>query len=217
MDTVEYFLEYVIPSIGVILSNALYIVPIEKMLIKHDDCLADLNPIPYAVAIANALAWVFYGLTIQNHFIYWANAVGVPLSIAAAMWCYPHCGNTVKNQLGSIVLVISSTFVLAIYIAVTFEIQRITASALAVISTSCLYISPLSTMYTVITTDDTATIDPKLTAVHIINAGAWFIYSFVINDYLLLCINSVGVVSGLIQVGLLVWFRGTPVELPGDV
>ena len=64
-------------SAGTCTSNAMWLSPIRAVSIasKRGD-LGDLNPIPYPLIFASALAFTVYGILISDHWIFWANFPG---------------------------------------------------------------------------------------------------------------------------------------------
>lgn len=75
-------LEYVCPSLGVIICQFMFSAPYRdlKAAIERGN-LGDLNPTPWAFMLGNCLGWVTYSILLQNQFIFWANAPGFLLSI----------------------------------------------------------------------------------------------------------------------------------------
>eukprot|EP00536_Pseudo-nitzschia_multiseries_P003002 jgi/Psemu1/184926/e_gw1.43.197.1 len=74
----EIVLEYVCPSLGVILANMMFSAPMRDLqrVVSEGNGLGDLNPTPWAFMLGNCLGWTAYGILISNWFVFWANYPG---------------------------------------------------------------------------------------------------------------------------------------------
>jgi solute carrier family 50 protein (sugar transporter) len=75
-------LEYVCPSAGIIIGNAMFAAPCRdlQLAIKGGN-LGDLNPTPWAFMLGNCFGWVFYSMLLKNYWIFFGNAPGLILSV----------------------------------------------------------------------------------------------------------------------------------------
>mmetsp|Transcript_15367 Transcript_15367/g.32340 ORF Transcript_15367/g.32340 Transcript_15367/m.32340 type:complete len:329 (-) Transcript_15367:41-1027(-) len=75
-------LEYVCPLMGCIFANLMFSAPFNDVRsATKNGTLGCLNPTPWAMMTGNCSGWVTYSYLIQNHFVFWANAPGLVLSI----------------------------------------------------------------------------------------------------------------------------------------
>ena len=73
----DAFLRYVIPSLGVVFSCALYAAPMKVVLaVKQRNALLHVNPLPFPILFFNAINWTAYGLiAVHDHFIVCSNSI----------------------------------------------------------------------------------------------------------------------------------------------
>jgi len=75
--------EYVCPSLGVVMANALFAAPVRSL--RHAvSCvgrLNDLNPVPWAFMTGNCIGWVAYAYVSDDIFVLSSNAPGLVLSL----------------------------------------------------------------------------------------------------------------------------------------
>ena len=85
-------LEYVCPSLGLIMGNVMFLAPFRdvKAAVERGS-LGALNPTPWAFMLGNCCGWVVYSFILQNYFIFFANAPGFLLSVY-------YCLSAVKLQ-----------------------------------------------------------------------------------------------------------------------
>ncbi|KAL7463538.1 hypothetical protein ACHAXS_003896 [Conticribra weissflogii] len=75
-------LEYVCPLMGCIFANLMFSAPFNDVRsATRNGTLGCLNPTPWAMMTGNCSGWVTYSYLIQNHFVFWANAPGLVLSV----------------------------------------------------------------------------------------------------------------------------------------
>jgi len=74
------------------------------------------------------------------------------------------------------------------------------------------YAAPLSTIMTVISTKNAASIHTKLMTTCLFNAVFWLAYGFAITDPIIIIPNCLGLIFGIIQVLLWFWFPKTSTE-----
>lgn len=69
------------------------------------------------------------------------------------------------------------------------------------------YCGQLTTIRRIIRTKDASSISPWMTGGVLLRASTWFLYSYMIDDKFYLISTSVGIVSALVQIGLLINYR----------
>ncbi len=74
----EIVLEYVCPSLGLIVANMMFMAPLSdlRQAVAKGTGLGDLNPTPWAFMLGNCLGWTAYGVLLSNWFVFWANYPG---------------------------------------------------------------------------------------------------------------------------------------------
>lgn len=74
----EIILEYVCPSLGMLVANLMFLAPMKDLqsAVAIGQGLGDLNPTPWAFMLGNCLGWTTYGILISNWFVFWANYPG---------------------------------------------------------------------------------------------------------------------------------------------
>jgi len=74
----EIVLEYVCPSLGLIVANMMFLAPLNDLrtAVAKGNGLGDLNPTPWAFMLGNCLGWTAYGVLLSNWFVFWANYPG---------------------------------------------------------------------------------------------------------------------------------------------
>jgi solute carrier family 50 protein (sugar transporter) len=74
----EIILEYVCPSLGMLVANLMFLAPMKDLqsAVSIGQGLGDLNPTPWAFMLGNCLGWTSYGVLLSNWFIFWANYPG---------------------------------------------------------------------------------------------------------------------------------------------
>ncbi len=92
----EIVLEYVCPSLGLLMANLMFLAPLKDLqsAVTKGAGLGDLNPTPWAFMLGNCLGWTTYGVLINNWFVFWANYPGFLiacwLNLGAVKLLYSH-------------------------------------------------------------------------------------------------------------------------------
>lgn len=136
-------------------------------------------------------------------FIFFANAAGQLLGIFYVLSCLPYCTSrrtrdtvTALACAGALVLM---TLSLADTHALTSERQSEAAwGAAATVFLVCGYLSPLSSLVTVVRTRNAASIHLPLALTMALNGAAWLVYGLAIKRPFIYGPNSVGVAAGAV-------------------
>merc|ERR1719230_2211653 len=84
--TTKLFTETIAPVLGIIISNGIYLTGVPAIQkARADSTLGDLNPLPFAMSLANSLAWCGYGFVTKNPFIIFSDAMGIILGLYNTM------------------------------------------------------------------------------------------------------------------------------------
>ena len=64
ITTTEIILEYVCPSLGLIVANMMFAAPLRDLqkAVSLGQGLGDLNPTPWAFMLGNCVGWTSYGI-----------------------------------------------------------------------------------------------------------------------------------------------------------
>ena len=82
MTATAILLEYVAPSLGVLVGNYMWLAPFQDVtLALKRGSLGTLNPLPWAFMLGNCIGWVTYGVLQQNVFVFLGNIFGLGLSV----------------------------------------------------------------------------------------------------------------------------------------
>jgi len=82
MITQEVLLTTVAPALGAVIANGMFLAPLAAVnKARKDGTLGDLNPLPFPAIIGNCVAWLAYGYTTKNPYVFASNAVGPLLGL----------------------------------------------------------------------------------------------------------------------------------------
>ena len=81
------------------------------------------------------------------------------------------------------------------------------------------YAAPLSTLYQVIRTKNSASLSLRLVLANLVNGSLWLVYGTARKDLVIAFPNGVGAAFALVQIGIFFRYRrkrGEPLSDPGD-
>lgn len=209
-SSTEILLEYVCPSLGVIMANFVFSAPIKALksavLTKS---LGDLNPVPWAFMTGNCLGWVAYSYLIKDPFVLLANVPGIFFSIwlnTGAIKLQYHDGRepktaftrqerTLYSILGIWVLVLTTVA----FADMTEEVREMTIGIVVNINLVFFYGAPLSTIFTVLMTRNSSSIHFGTLFSTLLNCSFWFIYGLAVRNGFLFIPNGVGLILAVAQ------------------
>ncbi|KAJ3327861.1 hypothetical protein HDU91_004251 [Kappamyces sp. JEL0680] len=203
------------PIGGLITSLLIYGAPLPAVwaVFRTQKINPTLNPLPFAMALCNALAWLLYSFASRNWWVFGANIEGIPLGIFYILTCYPLSSRS--DQATTMVLLLC----FLTYLLTSAGISLISLSpesatnflgwngALVVV---IFYGSPLSTMYHVIKSKSSASINPLISITTGINSTLWSLYGILVGDYFIAGPNLAGIVCSLAQLLLLSLYPRQP-------
>ncbi len=207
--------ERVCPAVGFVLSNALYYSPVPKL----NECvgagsLGSLNPLPSALVVVSATAWVGFALSVRNPWIAATNVPGAMVGFYQLVTMLPLMrGHPDLGKVQATILA-GAASALALWAALIFGGAGAAARALwlgnyASLICILLFASPLSTIATVVRTRDAASILAPLTAAQVANCLMWTLYGLTRPFSEGLYIwgpNGTGLLLGLAQLALKLLF-----------
>jgi solute carrier family 50 (sugar transporter) len=194
------FFGTVFPIIGAITSTFLGLSTLPAVLqVSKTRELKQLNIIPLALLLMNALAWILYSFIMANYYIFFANIVNFGACLFYVLTCLPL--ETIDRQtlITRIMVILGSCLLcLGAVCFITFkddETARIQISGWgSVLILLIFYASPLSTMRTVISTKCSESIHVNLAIATLVNGNIVCLYRFFVDVIRYFCIRSVHIV-----------------------
>lgn len=233
---VVHLAETVAPKLGVLTALLLFLSPAAAVNETfHSNMLCDLNPLPITLMAITTTAWLAYGLYLKDFYVSVANLPGVLLSIAYMVAMLPvmqinrsgavsadHKSDRHELRVVQTILLTGTVSSVLLWTGLRFvPVAQATAKNILGLFASAFTIamngSPLSTMKTVISERNSASILGRLTVAQIINATLWTAYGTIVRQVFVWGPNSIGLVLGLVQLALKAVYPSNPVcELPDD-
>lgn len=182
--------------------------------------LGTLNPIPYAVTVANCVGWTMYGCMRRDYFIFFSNSTGLVLGLfysLSSLTLLDHKKSDLfRLQVMTSLLVSSAIFwcLMGMIACIAYpadpasrEQGTVFIGTLGMGFGLAYYTAPLSTMAQVIKMRDSSSLYLPLIVSSFCNAFLWVIYGFVVKHDLAIWLpNGVGVVLSTIQFALKMLF-----------
>lgn len=181
--------ETLAPKVGILTSTALYFAPAAAVIaaVRSDD-IGNLNPLPLAIMSIVSVAWLAYGLSVRNPYVALSNIAGCVGSIAYVVGVLPLLQKN-KSQLRVIQSVIVSGSAAMLGLWTFLGLSGVAAgkisSSLGIFASSLFVIlsgSPLSTIKTVVSTRNSASILGSLTLAQVVNTALWTAYGLAVKD-----------------------------------
>ena len=198
------------PAMGIVTSNALYFSALPEVLrARKAGDLGPFNPLPSTIMVLSVLSWLQYSLVVGNPWILASNLPGAAAVIMTFVVMLPLMGKDHKAldacQLtfvgGAMATLCLWTYLVFGGVASALRAQFIGyfASAIFVV----LAASPLSTIRTVISTRDSASIYAPLTLAQCANTLLWTVYgAMAAKDIFVWGPNGIGLALGVVQIVL---------------
>ncbi|KAG6584227.1 Bidirectional sugar transporter SWEET5, partial [Cucurbita argyrosperma subsp. sororia] len=197
----------VIGIIGNVISFGLFMSPIPTFTqIVKRKAVEDFKPDPYLATILNCAMWVFYGMPFvhpDSILVVTINGIGFVIELAYVSIFFIY-SPWIKRRKMLIVLLIESIFFAAV-VLITLLVFHTTISRSYFVGILCIifnigmYTSPLTVMRLVIKTKSVKYMPFTLSLANFCNGIVWAIYALLKFDPNVLIPNSLGALSGLIQ------------------
>mmetsp|Transcript_12207 Transcript_12207/g.30639 ORF Transcript_12207/g.30639 Transcript_12207/m.30639 type:complete len:251 (+) Transcript_12207:200-952(+) len=203
------------PTAGAMFSASLALGPMGAVLeARGKSDLGEVNPDVFPVLMVNCMAWVVYSAVISNSFIFAGNIPGVVLGLFYTLSTYGLSAGPGRLKIEKVALGLSTLLILTCFATTTVWKAR-QASVLGLFANVVVFVvfsSPLTTLAEVLRTRNSASINRPFGIIQVLNCVTWVAYSLYISDTYLLVPNLFGLVLGLVQCALMVWFpaRKTP-------
>ncbi|ORX84847.1 hypothetical protein BCR32DRAFT_291099 [Anaeromyces robustus] len=215
-STCEFIIQTGFPFVGIFTAYFIYlsplkdVIPLYKKMGSRDVC--QINPYPIVMIFCNTLCQCFYAYVIHNHWVIWHNLGGTVAGLFFVVILYSSNLKKKDFNLATITLLLL-TFANLGCAALAFILfhddypkAKNTIGILNIVILFGVYVSPLATMYEVIKTRNSSSINFIMTIAMFINSILWTGYGFIINDFYIWFPNVVGIVSTIIQFVLLIVF-----------
>lgn len=201
------FTEKVAPTMGTAIANGMFLAGLPAVqAARASQALGELNPVPFAMVLANCMAWVSYGCIIQNPYCYWSNAPGLLLGLYMVMTGMQLGSAEVRKSMERLVVSLATVLVLAGHASAlvlqTQEQRRLLFGYVANGLLLLYYASPLTTMSKVIKDKSSASLNWPVSFMNVMNGSLWLVYGVAIKDLFISVPNTIGAILGLIQLAL---------------
>ena len=211
----DVFAAQIAPMLGTVVANVMFLASLPAVLdARAAGALGNLNPVPWAMILANCVAWLHYGYLKANPFIFFSNALGTLLGLFYTMTGVALGDAAQRARMESIALGFTAVHVAASYVSSLHPASRRSKELLAGYVANAVvvlyYAAPLSTMASVVETRDGSSIHGPLVAINGANGALWLIYGLTIGDPFVWVPNGVGSALAAAQLGLKAVFSAAP-------
>jgi len=204
------------PTLGTIICNVMWLSPLSAVLeSRKKRSLGKLNPIPFAITVANCVAWTMYGCMRRDWFVFWSNSTGLCLgifySLSSLALLNLKKADVLRFNIMTALLVGSAVFwcLMAMVACIVYNDDPASREqGIRFIGTIGMafglayYVSPLSTLLTILRTRDSSSLYLPMIVTSFFNALMWVIYGFVAkNDVALWLPNAAGCILCTLQFG----------------
>ena len=215
MDTIA-ILSHVVPSIGVLTSNALLLTTMPTiLLIRHSGRLGAYYPVPTVLGLLNCLAWLLFAIYTQDPYVFASNIGGVGLSAFYLLTAYEAKDITrgVRDTMAiflacGLVLLMSSSMVNSVILPRLFvgdamallEAQKTVAGLVAVAAQFTFYSSPLLAFREALRAKNSIYFHRPLAYALSINSALWMTYGFLIKMPFMYVPSTISLFIALMQI-----------------
>ncbi|CAN6708778.1 unnamed protein product [Malus baccata var. baccata] len=224
----------VVGIIGNVISFGLFLSPVNSDLIKHVLILGirsptfwkiikkkdteEFKPDPYMATVLNCLFWIFYGMPFvhpDSTLVVTINAVGLALEVIYLTIFVVYASAKGRKKVG--LWLAGEVIFFAAVVLITLLCVHGTKNRSMVVGIICdifniiMYSSPLTIMAKVIKTKSVEYMPFYLSLTNFLNGLIWTAYALIKFDIYILISNSLGALSGLVQLVLYAWYyKSTP-------
>ncbi|XP_058773154.1 bidirectional sugar transporter SWEET5-like [Vicia villosa] len=194
--------------LGNVISFGLFLSPAPTFYgIIKKKAVEEFKPDPYLATIMNCAFWVLYGMPFvhpHSTLVYTINGTGVVIEIVFLTIFYIYSTNKGRKKL-VLILAIETILFAAVVLITMLAFHDTTKRSLIVgvisgVFNVMMYFAPLTVMVKVIKTKSVKYMPFWLSLANLLNGLAWTTYAILhpFDIYILIC-NSIGVVSGIVQ------------------
>jgi len=218
MSAMTVFTEKIAPTLGTVIANGMFLTglpPIQAA--RKNGSMGSLNPIPFAMILANCVAWLNYGFVTQNPYVFYANALGSMLGLHMTLTGVRLATPNARKSLERLVIGLGSVLVVSGYVISTvldtFDAKRTVAGLVANGMLMLYYGAPLTALAQVVKQKDSSSLYWPLSLMSVINGSLWGVYGLALKDMLIAVPNGIGAVFGVIQLLFCLAFPSKPKEV----
>ncbi|KXS09968.1 hypothetical protein M427DRAFT_201379 [Gonapodya prolifera JEL478] len=221
--------QYVAPGVGVVTAIAIFVSPMKDVhgVVKSGD-LGSYNPLPAAFTFVNCLGWALYSFLVRDWFVFAANFLGALLGLYYSFQLVGvgpmGMSALIRRQMLGVLM--CGTFVMLLgfsmvnILVLPQETAKNVAGIICDVVTILWYISPLSTIVSVLRTRDASSFSLPFSLTCTVNALLWLVYGLFTFSPFIWVPNSIGSLIGILQIVLSAMFgrskerkcRGNDVE-----
>jgi len=216
--TADIFLKWVFPILGGVVSILMFLAPLQAVIrARKERVLGHLNPLPFPAQLANSAGWIAYSYVIEptnsqgSVFVFVPNYIGLLLGFYFTMSCYGLANAKTRDNQMLVMLFFAGLLALIGLIGVQVRLSVHNLQLLWGFTSNAIlllyYGAPLSTVYTVISTQSAASLSWPLSVMQVINGSLWLGYGLAVSDPFIWVPNGIGACAGGFQVFLLILFR----------
>ncbi|KAG4097547.1 hypothetical protein H8356DRAFT_1308824 [Neocallimastix lanati (nom. inval.)] len=202
----EIITETVFPLLGCFTAYFIFLSPfkeIHSLRSKNEVC--KINPFPSIMIFCNCLCQDLYSFVIHNHWTFWPNVGGIILGQYYIMILF---SSNLKPKDFNISLITLLVFTLLdicggalsfILFKNNYDAAKNSMGIIGIIILCGVYVSPLTTVFEVIKTKNSNSINFLTTVALTLNGAFWLTYGLFFNDFYIWFPNGLGVISALLQ------------------
>ncbi|TQD81739.1 hypothetical protein C1H46_032675 [Malus baccata] len=209
----------VVGIIGNVISFGLFLSPVPTFwkIIKKKDT-EEFKPDPYMATVLNCLFWIFYGMPFvhpDSTLVVTINAVGLALEVIYltifVVYASPKGRKKVGLWLAGEVIFFAAVVLITLLCVHGTKNRSMVVGIICDIFNIIMYSSPLTIMAKVIKTKSVEYMPFYLSLTNFLNGLIWTAYALIKFDIYILISNSLGALSGLVQLVLYAWYyKSTP-------
>ncbi|KAI4329557.1 hypothetical protein MLD38_027933 [Melastoma candidum] len=217
----------IVGLIGNVISFCLFLSPVPTFIqILKNKSVQDYRPDPYVATVLNCMMWVFYGLPIvhpDSILIITINGIGLVIETIYVLIFLLYSPWPTRRKI--IIAIIVEVLFMIVVITITLSLLHTTKARSNLVGVLCIifnimmYASPLTIMRKVIKTKSVKYMPFALSLANFCNGLIWAAYALLKFDAYVLIPNSLGALSGLVQLILYAaFYRSTKWdEKPSEV
>ena len=211
-----YDLVSVVGTLGVVASQTMNLSTIPSILQIHRAKSTLMYPsFPVSVAITNAIHNILYGHASGNHFIVVSSSLTLLLNLVFLLVHHRYSKNR-SRVLSEITYIPVLTALFSLGVVATsgssLSDSRPWLGFMSSTFSSLAYCGQLSTLASIIKSKNAESISPWMTAGVAFRASSWSLYAVLIRDPYYLFSASIGLISAVTQVVLLIAYRPTKMK-----
>lgn len=195
------------PAVGVILGTLLAAAPFKDVYRAFQDHhLGEINPIPFAMLTGSTSAGMWYAVSIQDYFFFWANATGAVFSLWYTLVSVSCVGGQKVGVTLMRIMLFNLCFQILIYMVAFISFQGTTDVLQTILGINfflflaAFFLSPLSTIFQVFRTKDSSTLILSLGIMFTINGVVWTSYGLALDDVFIFGPHIFAIFIGILQV-----------------